>query len=104
MERSICAPPSTWGLQLNDTGPGGPQELPVLAAQCDDRPFQTLRHPKRSSMQSPIVRLSWKTVCAASFIVIVGALGVSLAFQGWNSRPMNFDHVDFIDGAAKLLS
>src|SRR5262245_50542464 len=55
-------------------------------------------------MQSPTRRIGKNHLCAASAILLVAAVGVSLAFQGWNSRLMNFDHVNFIDGAAKFLS
>jgi hypothetical protein len=55
-------------------------------------------------MQSPIRPIGKDLMCAASAILLVAAAGVSLAFQGWNSRLMNFDHVNFIDGAAKFLS
>lgn len=34
----------------------------------------------------------------------VWTLGVILAFQGWNSRYMDFDDINFIDAAARLLS
>ncbi len=33
----------------------------------------------------------------------VTAVGVLLAWQGWNSRLMNFDYINFIDGADRLL-
>ena len=37
-------------------------------------------------------------------VALVTVVGVTLAFQGWNSRLMNFDYVNFMDGADRLLS
>jgi hypothetical protein len=37
-------------------------------------------------------------------VALVTVVGVSLAFQGWNSRLMNFDYVNFTDAADRLLS
>ena len=37
-------------------------------------------------------------------VLLVAAIGLALAFQGWNSRLMNFDHVNFIAAASQLLS
>jgi hypothetical protein len=55
-------------------------------------------------MQSPIRLMRQENLRAAGAILLVAAIGLSLAFQGWNSRLMNFDHVNFIDAAAKLVS
>ena len=40
-------------------------------------------------------------LCAVALVTVVGAF---LAFQGWNSRLMNFDYVNFTDAADRLLS
>jgi hypothetical protein len=37
-------------------------------------------------------------------ICLVSAIGIALGLQGWNSRGMNFDHLNFIEGAHDLLS
>ena len=35
-------------------------------------------------------------------VLLIAAMTIVLAFQGWNSRLMNFDHINFIDGADRL--
>src|SRR5262245_40098618 len=57
-----------------------------------------------SSMQSPIRGIERESVCAGAAILLVALVGVSLAFQGWNSRLLNFDHINFVFGAARFLS
>jgi len=37
-------------------------------------------------------------------VCLVSAIGISLGLQGWNSRGLNFDHINFIEGAHDLLS
>jgi hypothetical protein len=37
-------------------------------------------------------------------VALVTVAGATLAFQGWNSRLMNFDYVNFMDAADRLLS
>jgi hypothetical protein len=36
-------------------------------------------------------------------VLLIAAVGISLAVQGWNSRSMNFDNSNFIDGADQFL-
>lgn len=44
------------------------------------------------------------SLLAIGAILLVTAIGLLLAFQAWNSRPMNFDHINFIGGADNFLS
>jgi hypothetical protein len=37
-------------------------------------------------------------------VCLVSTIGITLGLQGWNSRGINFDHVNYIDGADNLLS
>jgi hypothetical protein len=37
-------------------------------------------------------------------VFTVSAIGIALGLQGWNSRGVNFDHLNFIEGAHDLLS
>src|SRR5688572_7372999 len=37
-------------------------------------------------------------------VCLVSAIGISLGLQGWNSRGLNFDLINFIEGAHDLLS
>ncbi len=37
-------------------------------------------------------------------VCLVSAIGIALGLQGWNSRGVNFDHLNFIEGAHDLLS
>jgi hypothetical protein len=55
-------------------------------------------------MQNPIRWIRKENFHAAGAILVVALVGTSLAFQGWNSRLMNFDHVNFVDAAARFLS
>ena len=36
-------------------------------------------------------------------ILFITVIGLSLGFQGWNSRTINFDHINFIWGAGRFL-
>jgi len=55
-------------------------------------------------MQNSIRWIRKENLFAAGAILVVAMVGTSLAFQGWNSRLMNFDHVNFVDAAARFLS
>ncbi len=44
------------------------------------------------------------TPTAIVAVVSVAAVGLLLAFQGWNSRLMNFDHINFTAAADDLLA
>jgi hypothetical protein len=37
-------------------------------------------------------------------VCLVSAVGIALGLQGWNSRGVTFDHLNFIEGAHDLLS
>src|SRR5262245_31246490 len=53
-------------------------------------------------MQSPIRLTRQERILVPVTIALVAIVGLALAFQGWNSRLLNFDHVNFVDAAAQL--
>jgi hypothetical protein len=65
---------------------------------------ETRMHPSRDRETEKSETRSLLGVYGACAVLLVSAIGVSLAVQGWNSRGMLFDHINFIDGADKLLS
>jgi len=38
-----------------------------------------------------------------AIVLLIAAIGISIAVQGWNSRSMNFDNTNFIDDADQFL-
>jgi hypothetical protein len=47
---------------------------------------------------------SLQSVCALVVVLLITAIGISLALQGWRSRILAFDMIDFLDGAHNLLT